>query len=128
MSEITPEQWAALDARQQAKADRRWNRRRDVMVGAVGLLAGETEIWPTLAVASVGTVVADNEGHEWARYRTWWAGSDGATLTSAQLGDRGPLTVRRVHECEEWINITSMCSATVTSMCVSCGATKETPR
>lgn len=40
MSEITPEQWAALDARQQAKADRRWNRRRDVMVGAVGLLVG----------------------------------------------------------------------------------------
>lgn len=65
----------------------------DLHVGrAVEPMAGETEIWPTLAVASVGTVVADDQGHEWARYRKWWAGPDGARLTSAQLGDRGPLT------------------------------------
>lgn len=90
-------------------------------------MAGETEIWPTLAVASVGTVVADAQDHEWTRYRTWWAGSDGATLTSAQLGDRGPLTVLRVHVCEDWIDSSTMCSTAVTSMCKSCGATKETP-
>lgn len=91
-------------------------------------LAGETEIWPTLALAPIGTTVSDNEGHEWARYRKWWAGPDGARLTSSQLGLRGPLTVRSVHECEEWIDLTSFASATITSMCVSCGFTKETPR
>lgn len=95
---------------------------------AVEPMAGETEIWPTLAVASVGTVVADGQGREWTRHRKWWAGADGARLTSAQLGDRGPLTVRSVHVCEDWIDETTMCSATVRSMCVSCGATKETPR
>lgn len=101
----------------------------DLHVGyPVEPMAGETEIWPTLAVASIGTVVADNQGNEWTRYRTWWAGSDGAALTSAQLGLRGPLTVRSVHVCEEWIDSTTMCSTTVTSMCVSCGTTKETPR
>lgn len=95
---------------------------------AVQPLEGETEIWPTLAVAAIGTVVTDSQGHEWTRHRTWWAGSDGARLTSAQLGGRGPLTVLSVHECEDWIDESSMCSPTVTSMCVSCGATKETPR
>lgn len=90
-------------------------------------MAGETEIWPTLAVASIGTVVVDDQGREWTRYRTWWAGSDGARLTSAQLGARGPLTVRSVHVCEDWIDSTDLCSPTVTSMCKSCGATKETP-
>lgn len=91
-------------------------------------MAGETEIWPTLAVASIGTVVADNHGDEWTRYRTCWSGPDGATLTSAQLAERGPLTVLRVHVCEEWIDSTTMCSTTVTSTCVSCGMTKEVPR
>lgn len=101
----------------------------DLRVGhAVEPMAGEAEIWPTLAVASVGTVVADNQGHEWIRHRKWWASADGARLTSAQLGLRGSLTVLGVHVCEEWIDSTTMCSATVTSMCVSCGMTKEVPR
>lgn len=95
---------------------------------AVRPLEGETEIWPTLALAPVGTTVSDNQGHEWARYRKWWAGPDAAQLTSSQLGLRGPLTVRSVHEHEDWIDITSLGSATVTSICASCGATKETPR
>lgn len=101
----------------------------DLHIGhPVQLMVGESEIWPTLAVASIGTVVADDQGHEWTRQRKWWAGSDGARLTSAQLGDRGPLTVRSVHVCETWIDESTMCSATVRSMCVSCGSTKETPR
>lgn len=101
----------------------------DLRVGhAVEPMAGETEIWPTLAVASVGTVVVDDQGDEWTRYRLWWTGSDGARLTSSQLGHRGPLTVRSVHVCETWIDESTMCSATVRSMCVSCGATKDTPR
>lgn len=101
----------------------------DLHVGhAVEPMTGETWIWPTLATASIGTVVADDQGHEWTRYRKWWSGPDGATLTSAQLADRGPLTVLRVHVCEEWIDSIMMCSANVTSMCVSCGTTKETPR
>jgi hypothetical protein len=95
---------------------------------AVQPMEGETEIWPTLAVASIGTIVGDAQGHEWTRHRRWWAGSDGARLTSAQLGIRGPLTVHSVHVCEDWIDSSSMCSATVTSMCVSCGLTKEAPR
>lgn len=53
---------------------------------AVRPLEGETEIWPTLALAPVGTTVSDNQGHEWARYRKWWAGPDAAQLTSSQLG------------------------------------------
>lgn len=88
-------------------------------------LDGETEIWPTLALAPLDTIVTDGDGNQWTRHRKWWAGSDGAQLTSWQLGDRGPLTVISVHVCEEWIDLISMCSPTVTSMCVSCGMTKE---
>lgn len=91
-------------------------------------MEGEKEIWPTLAVAPIGTVVMDNQGHEWTRYRLWWTGSDGARLTSSQLGHRGPLTVHSVHECEDWIDESTMCSSTVRSTCVTCGTTKETPR
>lgn len=40
MIEVTPEQWDALDTREQAKADRRWNRRRDMVVLAAGTLVG----------------------------------------------------------------------------------------
>jgi hypothetical protein len=40
VTEITRDDWAALSARQQVKADRRWNRRRDLAVGAIGLFAG----------------------------------------------------------------------------------------
>jgi hypothetical protein len=101
----------------------------DLHVGRlVQPMEGETEIWPTLAVARVGTVVADVHGDEWTRHRLWWAGTDGARLTSTQLALRGPLTVRSVHVCEDWIDSSTMCSATVTSMCVTCGSTKETPR
>ena len=38
--EITPEEWLELTARQQVKAERHWNRRRDWMVGAIGMLIG----------------------------------------------------------------------------------------
>lgn len=91
-------------------------------------LDGETEIWPTLATASLDTIVTDGEGNQWTRRRKWWTGSDGAQLTSRQLGDRGPLTVYSVHVCEEWIDITSFAVSYVESMCVSCGMTKEVPR
>lgn len=95
---------------------------------AVEAMAGEAEVWPTLAVATIGTTVTDGEGRDWTRHRVWWAGPDGARLTSQQLGLRGPLTVRSVHVCEDWIDETSMCSPNVTSTCVTCGSTKETPR
>jgi hypothetical protein len=91
-------------------------------------IEGEAEIWPTLAIAALGTTVEDSQGEVWSRHRKWWSGPDGARLTSHQLSQRGPLTVRSVHECEEWINISTMCSASVTYMCVSCGATKEEAR
>lgn len=100
----------------------------DLHVGRiVEPMAGETQVWPPLAVASVGTVVADYRGLEWARHRKWWAGPDGARFTSTELARRGPLTVRSVHVCEDWIDSTDLCSPVVTSMCKSCGATKETP-
>lgn len=89
---------------------------------------GETEIWPTLATAPLDTIVTDGEGNQWTRRHMWWSGSDGARLTSQQLGDRGPLTVISVHVCEEWIDIREFGSRYVKSMCVSCGTTKETPR
>lgn len=95
---------------------------------AVGLLDGETEVWPTLATATIGTTVSDVDGREWVRYDKWWSGPEGARLTSAQLGSRGPLVVRSVHECEEFADLTSFASRYVTSMCVSCGASKETLR
>jgi hypothetical protein len=38
--EITPEEWLELTARQQVKAERHWNRRRDWMAGAIGTLVG----------------------------------------------------------------------------------------
>lgn len=101
----------------------------DLHVGQpVQPMAGETEVWPTLAVAPIGTTVTDYRGLEWARHRKWWAGPDGARFTSTELARRGPLTVHSVHECETWIDESTMCSTAVTSTCVSCGSTKETPR
>lgn len=91
-------------------------------------LADETEIWPTLALAVIETTVEDADGQQWTRYGAWWAGADGARLTSVQLGFRGPLTVISVHEHQEWVDISEFGKVTVTSMCVSCGYTKETPR
>lgn len=91
-------------------------------------LDGETDIWPTLALASLDTIVEDADGQQWTRHGTWWSGADGARLTSVQLGDRGPLTVVSVHVCEEWVDLTEFASRYVTSMCVSCGMTKETLR
>lgn len=87
-------------------------------------LDGETDIWPTLALASLDTIVEDADGQQWTRHGTWWAGADGARLTSVQLGDRGPLTVISVHVCETWVDLTEFASRYVKSMCVSCGMTK----
>lgn len=38
--EITHAEWAGIVQRQQDKADRRWNRRRDWLVGSVGGIGG----------------------------------------------------------------------------------------
>jgi hypothetical protein len=59
---------------------------------AVKPMAGETEIWPTLAVARIGTIVGDAQGHEWTRHRLWWA----CSTTDPRSGERGACTARRV--------------------------------
>lgn len=40
MVEIKPDEWDAICARMQAKAERRWNRRQDWLVGTVSSVIG----------------------------------------------------------------------------------------
>jgi hypothetical protein len=96
-------------------------------------MADENTVWPSLAVAPVGTIVLDSSdggGILWTRRRWDWSeGLTGAQVTSVQLARRGPLVVKHVHIHEhEWVDITSWGSAMLESICTGCPETKETPR